>query len=64
LPKARALSRCGEYDEWKEKFEAGYGHLRDGVTPEEVEVEIAAIPEGMRRTYIAEKYIGKGDKNE
>ncbi|MBA7700234.1 hypothetical protein ES703_108944 [subsurface metagenome] len=49
----------GEYWEWKEKFEAGYGQPRPGVSPEEVERERAAIPEVIRRTYIAEKYFGK-----
>ncbi len=48
-----------EYLEWTAKFEAGYGQFRPGVSPEQVEKEIAAIPEAIRRTYIAEKYIGR-----
>jgi len=52
-----------EYWEWNEKFEAGYGQLRPGVSTEEVEREIAAIPEKIRGTYIAEKYIGKRKEN-
>lgn len=48
-----------EYWVWKAKFEAGYGQPRPGVGAEEVAREIAEIPEGMRHTYIAEKYLSK-----
>lgn len=51
----------GEYDEWKKKFEAGYGQLRDGVTPEGLELESDAIPKSIRRTYIFAEFIGKGN---
>jgi len=48
-----------EYLEWKEKFEAGYGQPRPGVIADQVKEEIAVIPEGIRHTYIAQKYLGK-----
>ena len=48
-----------EYWDWKQKLEAGYGQPRPGVSPKEVERERAAIPEGIRRTYIFEKFIAK-----
>ena len=46
-----------EYWEWAEKLEAGYGQPRPGVSADEVAREIATIPEGIRHTYIAKKYI-------
>ena len=48
-----------EYDEWVDKFKAGYGQPREGVSEAEVEREIAQIPRAIRETYLAEKYIGK-----
>ena len=49
----------GEYDEWVDKFKAGYGQPRPGVSADQVERERAAIPAGIRHTYITEKYLGK-----
>lgn len=48
-----------EYDEWVDEFKAGYGQPRPGVSAEEVEAELAAIPAAISETYIAEKFIGK-----
>ena len=47
-----------EYWRWNEKLQAGYGQARSGVSAEEVEMELAAIPETIRFTYIFKKYIG------
>lgn len=52
-----------EYWKWNDKLEAGYGQPRPGVSAEEVEIELAAIPESIKQTYIFEKYIGKGKEN-
>lgn len=49
-----------DYWEWNEKIEGGYGQPRPGVSPEEVEIELAAIPESIRYTYIFRKRIGSG----
>jgi len=64
LPSVRRLPQTlpftpEQYLMWKEKFEAGYGQLRPGVSSQQVEAEIAAIPDVIRQTYIAAKYIGR-----
>ena len=47
-----------EYWEWQARFEGGYGQPRPGVSAEQVEMELAAIPNTIRYTYIFKKYIG------
>ncbi|MBA7712506.1 hypothetical protein ES703_121483 [subsurface metagenome] len=68
LGKSRLPFTLQEYDEWVDKLESGYGQPRPGVSSEELEAEIAAIPKGLRHTYIVEKYIGrekfKGDSHD
>ena len=48
-----------EYFDWKQRLEAGYAQPRPGVSADEIAREIATIPEGISRTYIVEKYIGR-----
>ncbi len=48
-----------EYLAWVERFEAGYGRPRPDATAKQVAWEIEAIPEAIRDTYLAEKYIGR-----
>ncbi len=49
-----------EYNEWVDKLKAGYGQPRPGVSADQVEAEIAAIPKSLRHTFIVEKHVGKG----
>ena len=53
-----------EYREWKEKLEAGYGQPRPGVSPDQVEGELASIPRAIRYSYLYKKHIGKARSEE
>lgn len=51
-----------EYWAWKAKIEGGYGQTRPGISAEQVEMELAAIPKTIRYSYIFKKYIGNGER--
>jgi len=52
-----------EYLEWLEKFKAGYGQPRPGVTVAEALKERLAIPASIRYTYMYGLYISKVSSN-